>query len=441
MSVVLKRVGTFFYLVDPSTSKFQDEKDVPNYINEGIPVFLSMLVLEYIFSYLRGRNKARLGDAATSSGHGLVYETSKVVTRGAELVAYNWLFEYRFFDLDWSSPFTWIIAALGVDLGFYWYHRATHEVSLFWAAHQVHHSSEDFNLSTALRQSIFQRAITVFFYNPLALLGVPLPAVFVHIQLNLLFQFWIHTECVKKLGPLEWIFNTPSHHRVHHGANKYCLDKNYAGVLIIWDRMFGTFQEEKDDEEIVYGVVDQPQSFNVLWLQVYYYGVVFRKAISMETWGDSLKAIFYGPGWFPGSPRLGDMEAVPDVKGQRVKYDPQLPFWHEIYISLHFFLALAFQQILVSKIATFTWYTAIIYMVFILVSISMIGAMYDGRWWAPLAEAVRCTGYVFYARQSSVFGNSTVDFLFVLYFGFSAIIWASQSLTTLKATVKRKKLE
>ncbi|KAF2358769.1 Fatty acid hydroxylase, partial [Trinorchestia longiramus] len=142
------------------------------------------------------------------------------------------------------------------------------EANVGWGAHQVHHSSEDYNLSTALRQSVFQKFFSFGFYLPLALVGVPLPAVLVHLQFNLLYQFWIHTEVVTTLGPLEWVLNTPSHHRVHHGSDPWCLDKNYAGFLIIWDRLFGTFEPERPDEKINYGLVDQPQTFNIAWLQV-----------------------------------------------------------------------------------------------------------------------------------------------------------------------------
>merc|ERR1719347_1355456 len=181
-----------------------------------------------------------------------------VVTSGLLFTAYQYVhINYSLYQLPWDSPITWIFAGLGIDFCYYWVHRAAHEVNLLWAAHQVHHSSEEYNLTTALRQSAFQSIGSVPFYLPLALFIPPSQAL-VHKELNLLFQFWIHTELVTHLGPLELVLNTASHHRVHHGANRYCLDKNYAGVLIIWDRMFGTFESERDSD-IVYGLVDQPQ--------------------------------------------------------------------------------------------------------------------------------------------------------------------------------------
>nr|XP_053643322.1 alkylglycerol monooxygenase-like [Cherax quadricarinatus] len=181
---------------------------------------------------------------------------------------YLWIYQYRFFDIPWNSPAAWWAGFLAADFVHYWFHRASHEVSFIWSWHQVHHSHEEYNLTVGLRQSMFQQLCALGFYQPMALLGVPLPAICVHFNLNLLVQFIIHTELIGKCGPLEWIINTPSHHRVHHGANKYCLDKNYGGFLIIWDRLFGTFAAEKDDEEIVYGLVDQPQASSILYLQV-----------------------------------------------------------------------------------------------------------------------------------------------------------------------------
>ncbi|XP_042864048.1 alkylglycerol monooxygenase-like [Penaeus japonicus] len=441
MSTLVEQVGSFFYIINPNTTTFEHEEDIPNYINDAIPVFVAFLILEVLVGLAKGKATARFNDGITSLGHGIVYETFKLVTRGFELWGYSWLYEHRLLDLNWSSPVTWWLAAIGVDFAYYWTHRATHEVNFIWAAHQVHHSSEDYNLNTAIRQSMFQRVFALGFHQPLALLGVPLPATIVHMQFNLLFQFWIHTELVDNCGPIEWIFNTPSHHRVHHGANKWCLDKNYAGVLIIWDRIFGTFEKERKDEEIVYGLVDQPQSFNVMWLQFFYFGEVFKKAKGMSSWSDSLKAVFYGPGWFPGTPRLGDPDAFPDVKAPRRKYDPQMPLLEKLYVTTHFVIVLLIQQVLTVKLATFNWLTVLMFIIFILVSIGNIGAMYDGWWWAPLLEAARCVAYIAYARDTPVMDHALMDAALLIYFAASTLVWTSRSLGVVRAAIKTAKLE
>ena len=200
---------------------------------------------------------------------------------------YIWIHErYKLsFYLPWNSALTYWITFLGVDFGYYWIHRLAHgnnhrylvcivfsfsrslEVNLFWATHQTHHSAENYNLSTAFRQGVFQPFFAWVFYLPLAFI-VPPQIFLVHAQMNLLFQFWVHTEVISSLGPLELIFNTPSHHRVHHGRNPYCIDKNYGGVLIVWDRLFGTFAAERKGEEIAYGLVYSSVSFDPLKIQV-----------------------------------------------------------------------------------------------------------------------------------------------------------------------------
>lgn len=141
-------------------------------------------------------------------------------------------------------------------------------MNILWATHQSHHSAEDYNLSTALRQGVMQSYASWMFYLPLALV-VPPPIFLMHTQMNLLYQFWIHTEIISNLGPLEYILNTPSHHRVHHGRNPYCIDKNYAGVFIIWDRIFGTFAPERENEPIAYGLIHPINTFDPLETQVF----------------------------------------------------------------------------------------------------------------------------------------------------------------------------
>ncbi|CAL8259094.1 unnamed protein product [Boreogadus saida] len=204
-------------------------------------------------------------------------------------------------------------------------------------SHQVHHSSEYYNLSTALRQSLVHHFLSWVFYLPMAL-AVP-PSVFaVHIEFNLLYQFWIHTEVIKDLGPLEWILNTPSHHRVHHGRNLYCIDKNYGGVLIVWDRLFGTFTPEKD--KVVYGLVFPIKTYESLNIQFHYYRYLWRKASRFNTLSEKLSTFSNGPSWKPGKPRLGDHEQVPHLTGKELPLDRQLSLAACLYLVIHFLLVL-----------------------------------------------------------------------------------------------------
>ena len=173
----------------------------------------------------------------------------------------------------------WVAAIgllFGVDFCFYWFHRIAHEYAAPWATHVVHHQSEEYNLAVALRQSAFEGCFAWVFYLPLAVIGFP-PIWYVSMKaINLLYQFWIHTEAIDRLGPLEWVMNTPSHHRVHHARNPKYLDKNYAGMFIIWDRMFGTFQPE--EEQPVYGITKPLQSWNPLWANLAAWVELFEDA-------------------------------------------------------------------------------------------------------------------------------------------------------------------
>jgi len=343
----LKELGSLFYVVNPYETMFEKVSDIPtpDWTAKASPFFFGMILLEQVVLKLQGKKGIRLNDGLISIANGFIMIMREMLTKGVLMWAYYYIYEnWKIYELPWDSLFTWIAAALLTDLGYYWVHRAAHEINLLWAAHQVHHSSEDYNLTTALRQSLMQGFGGWPFYLPMAFF-IPPSHLIVHAQFNLLYQFWIHTEIVRDLGPLEYVLNTAKHHRVHHGSNRYCLDKNYAGVLIIWDRMFGTFEWEREDEKIVYGLVDQPQFFNPAKHQAFYYGKLVEKAQSMDNWQDKIFAFIKGPGWFPGTPRLGDPTGVPEIQ-HREKYDPKVAGWINVYAVLHFVLVfLAFDDL------------------------------------------------------------------------------------------------
>ncbi|XP_023214083.1 alkylglycerol monooxygenase-like [Centruroides sculpturatus] len=209
------------------------------------------------------------------------------------------------------------------------------EIHFLWAVHQTHHSSEEFNLSTALRQSVPQDFVMWISYIPIALF-IPPPIYAVHVQFNLLYQFWIHNEFINTLGPLEYIINTPSHHRVHHGRNRYCIDKNYAGVLIIWDRMFGTFEPESD--KVVYGLTHPINTFNPVKVQFGHLLYLWNAFWEAKGAKNKLFTVIKGPGWKPGKPWHGDPEDIPNVSYPVDKYNPKLEFWCCLYVLAQFFL-------------------------------------------------------------------------------------------------------
>lgn len=222
-----------------------------NPIALAIPFFFVMIGLELLVARWQGRQVYRFADAMTNLSCGISQQATAFAVKGASLGVYVLAFEHlRLTDLG-QGPLVWVATFLAVDFIYYWWHRFTHEVNIGWATHVVHHQSEEYNLAVALRQSLTSAISSAPFYLPLAILGVPPLVLAVCVALNTLYQFWIHTETVRSLGPLEWVLNTPSHHRVHHAVNPRYLDRNYGGVLIVWDRLFGTFEAET--EQPIYG--------------------------------------------------------------------------------------------------------------------------------------------------------------------------------------------
>ena len=216
-----------------------------NLIALAIPGFFLLMGVEALVARALGRRLYRLNDSVNDLACGILQQVLGLFSRGLLVGVYVWVYQVaRLATLDAHSFWTFAGCLLGLDFLYYWFHRVSHESNLPWAAHVVHHQSEEYNLAVALRQSAFQPLLSWAFYLPLAVLGFP-PLVFLTAaSLDTLYQFWIHTRLIGRLGPLEWIFNTPSHHRVHHGQNPQYIDRNHAGIFIIWDRMFGTFEPE-----------------------------------------------------------------------------------------------------------------------------------------------------------------------------------------------------
>lgn len=262
----------------------------------AIPAFLVLLVVE-VFA-VRGRTAMgyELRDATTSLGLGVA---NLVVAGGLKVGIfglYLWLYQFRWFDLP-NVWWTWLLLFFAEDLCYYAFHRASHEVRFFWAAHVNHHSSRYYNLSTALRQSWTTPLTGPAFWIILPLLGFH-PAMIAVVQaISLIYQFWLHTELIGRLGPFEWIFNTPSHHRVHHGRNVEYLDRNYAGVLIVWDRLFGSFEPEA--ALVDYGLTKNIETFHPLKVAFHEWVALGRSVFTAHGLRERLGYLLQPPGWSP----------------------------------------------------------------------------------------------------------------------------------------------
>uniref|UniRef100_A0A8D0H406 Alkylglycerol monooxygenase n=1 Tax=Sphenodon punctatus TaxID=8508 RepID=A0A8D0H406_SPHPU len=262
------------------------------------------------------------------------------------------------------------------------------EINIFWSAHQAHHSSEDYNLTTALRQSVLQRYISWMFYLPMALF-IPPSVYAVHLQFNLLYQFWIHTEVINNLGPLELILNTPSHHRVHHGRNPYCIDKNYGGTLIIWDRIFGTFVAEND--KVIYGLTHPINTFEPFKIQLHHLVYIWKTFWATSGFCNKFSVLFKGPGWEPGKPRLGLPEELPVITGKETSFDPIMPASLRIYVVAHFAVLLSFYVDMFATKATLSQITVLLRIVYIILTLTSLGFLMDQKPKAATLETVRCS--------------------------------------------------
>ena len=289
------------------------------------PVFLLLIAAEIAWGIARGRNTYRLNDAVNSIGLGMLSEITNVFTRLLRVGIYTAVYAHVSLvptgeaQAFWSTWYGWLLALLFYDFCYYWLHRAGHEVAIFWASHVVHHQSQDYNLSTALRQTSSGALLGWIFYLPMALAGVP-PLVFGVVALvDLLYQFWVHTEHVPKLGWFDRWFCSPSNHRVHHAVNDRYLDRNYGGVLIVWDRLFGSFQEE--DERCVYGTRTPLESWDPLWSNFEVYWALARDAWHARRWSDKLRVWIKPPGWRPPDVAARFPRPAFDLQGVR-RFDP-----------------------------------------------------------------------------------------------------------------------
>lgn len=307
-----------------------------SYIAFAVPFFFVLIALELAVARAKKQHVYRLADALGDLGCGMIQQVSLVFLASSVLLAYTWIYDHLRL-ITWGSPAAvWLVAFVGVDFLYYWWHRMSHEVNVLWAAHVVHHQSEDYNLAVALRQAVLTSYTAQIFYIPLAFLGVP-PLIFASVNaISTLYQFWIHTELVGTIGWFEGFLNTPSHHRVHHAVNPQYLDKNHGAIFIIWDRLFGTFARE--EEPCRYGVVAPFQSVNPLWAQIEPLIALGRKSLSAPRFSDKLWMWFASPAWMPEGvapyPGVADGSYL-----RRPKYEVDAPLGVSIYATAQFAVA------------------------------------------------------------------------------------------------------
>ncbi|CAN5837634.1 sterol desaturase family protein [soil metagenome] len=312
------------------------------------PVFLLSIAIEYVVGVRRGRNTYRLNDMLNSIGLGIMSQLVGVYGALLAVMVYTLAFEHvALWKLPGTSAWVWVAGLLAYDFCYYWRHRLGHTVALFWAAHVVHHQSEDYNLSTALRQTSSGWIGDWLFYLPMALLGFP-PLVFAVVTLvDLLYQFWVHTQQIGKLGWFDRWFCAPSNHRVHHAVNDKYLDKNYGGILLVWDHLFESHIAEDDAEPCVYGTRGPLRSWNPLWANAHHYADLAKDSWHTRHWIDKLRVWFMPPGWRPADVASRWPRPAFDIAAVQ-RYDPPMPPRAQ-------WLAAALFAVLLAATAMFLW--------------------------------------------------------------------------------------
>jgi alkylglycerol monooxygenase len=315
----------------------------PPFVTFAIPFFFLLIFIEMFIGFYQKKAYYRLNDSISDLSLGILSQLWGLFLKGISLFAYFYIYEnLRFATVPRDSVWGWIACIILWDFCYYWFHRISHEVNLFWAGHIIHHTSEEYNLIVALRQSGIGGFLSWIFYLPLAFIGFD-PWVFLAAgQINLIYQFWVHTKAVKSIGKVgEFLLSTPAHHRVHHAINPKYIDRNHGGILIIWDRLFGTFQ--KEEEECVYGTVKPLASFNPIWANFQY--LVQMAQMSWNAHGilNKLKVIYKPPGWVPPMEKGGSSQFLkpPEVDPKKFKkYDPNIPQSISYYALVWFILVL-----------------------------------------------------------------------------------------------------
>ncbi|MSR01208.1 MAG: sterol desaturase family protein [Gemmatimonadetes bacterium] len=341
-------------------------------IKASIPFFFALIGLELLIARVRHRPLYRLNDSISDLSCGILSQLAGIFISLGTIFGFGWVSTHwslqRVLDLPgWidRSPFagggldlaalaSWSLVFVLDDFAYYWMHRVSHVSHLLWAGHVVHHSSEEFNLTVALRQSSLHGFMSWVFYLPLAVLGVPVTMWVVCHALSLVYQFWIHTRAIRTMGPIEVVMNTPSHHRVHHGVNPEYQDKNYAGTFIVWDRLFGTFEPERT--EPVYGLTKPLASWNPLWANLHVFRDIWRSFSAAREF---------------------------------VKYEPPVPPPLKTYALVQFVGVLAGSLLLLDAVGRLPLAHMLAGVFYVALSLGNIGGILEGRTWAGQSEVAR----------------------------------------------------
>ena len=397
-----------------------------NFVPYAVPFFLLLILVELAWGWLKGKNTYRINDSLNSLSLGLLSTVTKLVFLNIGLLVFSNIGQnHAIWSFDMASTSHWLLGLLLYDFLYYWYHRISHERQFFWGSHVVHHQSEEYNLSTALRQTSTSFLTTWIFYIPCFFLGMPIYMYVSIATAQLIYQFWVHTQHIGKLGFLEWFFVSPSNHRVHHAQNPEYIDKNYGGLLIIWDRIFGTFKEEDEEVKPIYGIRVPLKSWNPLWANLHIFVNMARDAWHTNNWKDKFRVIWAPTGWRPADAAQRYPVDKSDLSCFE-KYDPKLSMWTKYAVIGQYFLLSIFHFWSMEQEAKLPYELLFAVVITQLLTVMVIGALLDGKPLVrglELSRLVVMTGILVSAYTANIFSMEWLYYGIVYLVVSASLMW------------------
>ena len=397
-----------------------------NFVPYAVPFFLLLILVELAWGWLKGKNTYRINDSLNSLSLGLLSTVTKLVFLNIGLLVFSNIGQnHAIWSFDMASTSHWLLGLLLYDFLYYWYHRISHERQFFWGSHVVHHQSEEYNLSTALRQTSTSFLTTWIFYIPCFFLGMPIYMYVSIATAQLIYQFWVHTQHIGKLGFLEWFFVSPSNHRVHHAQNPEYIDKNYGGLLIIWDRIFGTFKEEDEEVEPIYGIRVPLKSWNPLWANLHIFVNMARDAWHTNNWKDKFRVIWAPTGWRPADAAQRYPVDKSDLSCFE-KYDPKLSMWTKYAVIGQYFLLSIVHFWSMEQEAKLPYELLFAVVITQLLTVMVIGALLDGKPLVrglELSRLVVMTGILVSAYTANIFSMEWLYYGIVYLVVSASLMW------------------
>lgn len=401
----------------------------------AIPSFLVLVLIEIAYGAWKKKQTYTLMDTLSSLSSGMTNILKDVFGIGLIIISYPFVKDSIAVVEMNESLWLYFVAFVCIDFASYWNHRLNHSINVFWNRHIVHHSSEEFNLACALRQSISSLiGFGALFLLPAALLGIPHKVITVLAPLHLFGQFWYHTRHIGKLGWLEYILVTPSQHRVHHAINPEYVDKNLAAIFCIWDRLFGTFQEELDDVPCVYGTLKPVQTWNPFIINFQHNWGLLKDAWYAKNWGDKVKLWFMPTGWRPADVAKRFPRPIVENVFEQQKYAPQYALKHKLIAIFHFISLNSFILLFLTSFGDLHISSKVAYGILITTTIFGFTSIMDGHKWAFVFEITRCLIGVLFMLHPFQRRVWEVDFYFAFgttayfFLGICATLWMYRSL-------------